>query len=312
MLSRVAENIYWMARSIERSENMARIIHVNTNLLLDLPSRYQVGWKPLIEITGTEELFEELYQSYSEKNVTSYLMASELNPGSIMRSISNARENARTMRDILPRETWEQINDVYLYCTKQLTKTMPQHRRYDFLKFIIQSAQQLTGQIMGTMTHNNAYDFLRMGRNLERADMTTRIIDVRSASLLPADTEELLPFENIQWMSLLKSMSAYQMYRQQMKASVRRELVLEFLLKDRQFPRAFMHCLAEVQECLSYLPNNEAPLRRVMHTRRVISDFDPEKLLQEDLRTFLDELQLHLADIHNSIGEAYFAAAVTA
>jgi len=162
------------------------------------------------------------------------------------------------------------------------------------------------------MTHNNAYDFLRMGRNLERADMTTRIIDVQSASLLSDVTEELLPFENIQWMSLLKSMSAYQMYRQQMKSSVRRDLVLEFLIKDRQFPRAYSHCLAEVQQCLSYLPNNEALLRLVMHTRRVISSFEPDKLLQEDLRSFLDDLQIHLAGIHNAIGEAYFASAVTA
>ena len=312
MLSRVAENIYWMARYIERAENIARVINVNANLLLDLPTRYTVGWKPLIEITGSDALFEDMYGSYSEKNVVTFLMADELNPGSILRCISDARENARTMRDILPRETWEQINDLYLYCKKQLAKAVPQNRRYDFLKFIIQNAQQITGQMMGTMTHNNAYDFLRMGRNLERADMTTRIIDVRSESLLPAAKEDLQPFENLQWMSVLKSMSAYQMYRQQMKASVRRELVLEFLIKDRQFPRAYSHCLAEVQECLSYLPNNEAPLRLVMHTRRMISNFDPEKLFQEDLRSFLDELQLHLAGIHDAVGQTYFATMVTA
>jgi uncharacterized alpha-E superfamily protein len=309
MLSRVAEHIYWMSRYFERAENIARVINVNANLLMDLPQRYKIGWKPLIEITGSEDLFEEMYQSYSEKNVTSFLISDSLSPGSILSAISSARENARTVRDILPRETWEHINDVYIYVKRQLARPVPQNRRYDFLKFIIQNVQLLTGQIMGTMTHNNAYDFLRMGRNLERADMTSRIIDVRSESLLIDETEELLPFENIQWMSLLKSMSAYQMYRQQMKTSVRREVVLEFLLKDRQFPRSFTHCLAEVQECLSYLPNNEKPIRLVMHTRRIVSDFDLTELRQQALRQFIDELQVYLADIHNAIGETYFAPA---
>ncbi|HKK07207.1 MAG TPA: alpha-E domain-containing protein [Gammaproteobacteria bacterium] len=307
MLSRVAENIYWMARYIERAENTARLINVNTHLLLDLPKDVRPGWEPLIHITGSEEFYRSLYEQAEERSVVRFLIGDLRNSSSILSSIGHARENARTIRDIIPREAWEQVNELYLNIKGQLQAGLSERRRYDYLKSVIQGAQQITGLLAGTMLHDFGYDFLRMGRNLERADMTTRIIDVRSANLLPTHAGELPPFEHAQWMSVLKSLTAYQMYRRHTQVAVRRTAVLQFLLQNRQFPRACYHCLGEVEACLHDLPRSDLLLRTVARLQRMISEAPVETLDHDRLHAFTDELQLGLADLHSQITATYFA-----
>lgn len=306
MLSRVAETIYWMARYIERAENTARLINVNGHLLLDLPRRVRLGWAPLIDITGSDELFYSRYEEADERHVVRFLVTDTINSGSILGSLHLARENARTIRDIIPREAWEQINQLYLQTRENTASSQGRRRREEYLRQVILGAQTITGMLAGTMTHDAGYDFLRMGRNLERADMTTRIIDVRSASLLPGLSEELTPFENIQWMSVLKSLTAYQMYRREMRLRVRRPDVLAFLLQERRFPRAFYHTLCEVENCLANLPHNEKPLGSLARLQKKVLNAKPQKLHQEELHKFIDQLQLGLARLHNQIAATYF------
>ncbi|QKT04014.1 alpha-E domain-containing protein [Ectothiorhodospiraceae bacterium 2226] len=306
MLSRVAEHLYWMARYAERAENSARLVNVNTHLLLDLPRGTRFGWEPLIDITGNDALFNELYPSHDERSVVKFLLADTRHPGALLNSLQQARENARTVRDIIPREAWEQVNDLYLSTKAQLPQALARARRYDFLKGVISGVQLLTGLLAGTMSHDAGYSFIRLGRNLERGDMTTRIIDVRSATLLPEAGGELPPFESIQWMSVLKSLSAYQMYRRLQQVRVQRGPVLNFLLQDRAFPRAFYHCLCEVQGCLQDLPQGEPALRVVTHLQRVVRDANPEHLDQQALHALMDTLQLGLGDVHEQIRQRYF------
>lgn len=308
MLSRVAENLYWVARYTERAENTARLINVNTNLLLDLPKTVAFGWNPLIEITGSEAMFHELYDEASERNVVKFLTGDINNPGSILNSLQRARENVRTMRDFLPREAWEQLNELYLTARSQLSAALSKHKRYDYLRSIISGTQRMVGIFASTITHDHGYDFLRLGRYLERADMTTRIIDVRSADLI-ADHGDLTPFYNIQWMSVLRSMSAYQMYRRQVQGPVRRVDVLRFLFQDRQFARSIYYCLFHAEAFLRHLPRNEVPLKRLAQLQRVVSEADLQQLKQQDLHDFIDELQRELATIHDQITVTYFAAA---
>jgi uncharacterized alpha-E superfamily protein len=307
MLSRVAEHIYWMARYIERAENMARLVNVNTGLQLDLPKAVRSGWAPLIAITGSKEIYEDLYKDFEERSVVKFIIGDTNNPSSILTALSSARENARTIRDIIPRETWEQVNELFLLAKTQLPAGLSQRRRYGYLKSIILGAQQITGLLAGTMTHDFGYDFLRLARNLERADMTSRIIDVRSASLLPHGPDLLQPFESIQWMSVLKSLTAYQMYRRQMQTSVRRALVLKFLLQDVQFPRSFYHCISEAEACLKNLPHNDIPLRTITQLQRVVSERDTDTMTPQELHEFIDDLQLALANVHDQIRANYFA-----
>lgn len=307
MLSRVAEHIYWMARYVERAEDTARVINVNAHLLLDLPRKLAFGWEPLIDICSNRTLFDELYAEPNERNVVKFMIGDIQNPGSIISSLGCARENARTVRDYIPREAWEQINEMHMQAKSQLAASLSQHRRFGYLRAVILGAQQLTGLLAGTMTNDAGYYFLRMGRNLERADMTTRIIDVRSANLLPEQAGDLTPFENIQWMSVLKSMTAYQMYRRQVQGPVRRRNVLGFLFRDRYFPRAFYHCLCEVESCLQKLPHNDKPLQTMARLQQRIAEANVGELGQDALHEFIDDLQLALIELHDQITAAYFA-----
>lgn len=312
MLSRVAENTYWLARYIERAENTARLINVTSNLVLDLPKKFSFEWGTLVDITGSTVLFNERYAAADDRSVVKFLVGDVNNPGSVISSLDSARENARTIRDIIPRETWEQINHLYMRCKGNLQLGVSRQGRYDYLRWAILGTQTITGMLAGTMTHDAGYDFLRMGRNLERADMTTRIIDVRTANLLAEQSTDLAPFENIQWMSVLKSLTGYQMYRRTMQVRVRRPDVLKFLFQDRRFPRAFYHAVCEVESCLRDLPRNDAPLRLITQLQRLVLDSKPEHLSQEELHQYVDELQAHLAEVHDQISATYFSTAVPA
>ncbi len=308
MLSRVAEHLYWMARYLERAENTARLVNVNGSLILDLPKHARPGWASLISITGADELFYRLYpDGAAEGHVVKFMLADDENPGSILSSIRSARENARTIRDIIPREAWEQINELHLKARENLASGLSPKWRYAFLSEVILSIQMISGILNGGMSHDAGYEFMSIGCNLERADMTTRIIDVRSLNLSQKDQAEALkPFENILWMSVLKSLTAWQMYRRHMQASVRRDAVLKFLLQDHQFPRAFRFCLDKVETCLNLLPRNEAVQKTLLPLKQQIVATNPEKLGQAELMDYIDELQIKLGDIHVAIGKTYF------
>jgi uncharacterized alpha-E superfamily protein len=306
LLSRVAENIYWLARYIERAENTARLVKVNTFLLLDLPRRIAPGWGPLLAITGAEEAFFRRYREAGERQVTKFLIAGTDNPGAILPSLQAARENCRTIRDSVPREGWEQINGLFLYARDQLAAGLSRRGRDAYLNRIILGSQTIAGLLAGTMNHDAGYQFLRIGRNSERADMTTRIIDVRSASLLPelADVQE--QFNTVQWMSVLKSLTAYQMYRRTMQARVGRDAVLRFLLQRPEFPRSVAHCLGEVERGVQWLGGDRATLAALAGLRDTLRQARPDTLDPRGLHGFLDGIQLALIRIQDALAGAYF------
>ena len=310
MLSRVACNVYWLTRYLERAENTARLINVHGNLLLDLPGKKVLaGWEPLIAITGNETLFYEYYRSANETNVIKFLLADERNPSAILSALKQTRENLRTTRDLIPRETFEELNDFYLYAQDRIKQGISRRNRYIFMQQVIRASQHITGILHGTMSHDVAYNFMRIGCYLERADMTSRILDARSANLLAQlDDAELTPFENIQWMSVLKSLSAYQMYRQHVRLRVQGADVLKFLLQDNEFPRAYFYCLERIGYCLKGLPKHQAPLRQLRSVQRQIKGADVYVLAhdKQDLHQFIDQLQLGLAKLHSSIQSTYF------
>ncbi|MDH3640421.1 MAG: alpha-E domain-containing protein, partial [Gammaproteobacteria bacterium] len=236
MLSRVAERLYWMARDIERAENTARLVHVYTDTMLDLPKGVGLYWGQLLEITGIDEAFGENYQRAGQGRIIKFMLAGEKNPGSLLCSLGAARENTRTTRDQMPSEAWEHINELYLFAKKRLARPISRIRLLEFLSDVVMRCQQIAGLLAGTMSHGYGYQFVRLGRNLERADMTTRILDIGSAALL-AQEGEVERLENRLWMNVLRSLSAYQMYRQNVRRRIRREDVIGYLVQDVRFPR---------------------------------------------------------------------------
>ena len=310
MLARVVENVYWLSRYLERAENTARIIGVNTNLLLDLPGGIAPGWLPLVDISGNRARYDLQYGDKGaraeERDVVQFLVADRDNPGSICSSLHMARENARTLREILPTESWELLNQFFAEFSRDLATGTTKRARFEFLKRIVVALQTIAGMLDGTMNRNDAHTFMMLGRNLERADMTSRIVDVRSAQLLPAETPELRPFESVQWMSVLKSLSGYQMYRLKMRTRVKRTDVLQFLLRDDQFPRSCQFCLTQIETSLRALPRSEGVMEVLETAVSFIERAPLATLDQPGLHELIDRIQLNVINVHNMIAEIYF------
>lgn len=305
MLSRVAENLCWYGRYLERAEDLGRMINVNGHLMLDLPRHMAPGWAPLIRITGGQALFDELYETPGERQVVRFLLADPRHPGSVLSCLSQARENLRAARDLLPREVWEQTNDLYLLAQEQLAGNLSKRRRQDFIDLMIRRCQQLIGMLSDIMSHDYAWDFILLGRYHERADMTTRILDVRSAHLLRG-LDDILPFEQLQWMSVLKSLTAYQMYRRHVRLRVRGPDVLRFLLGNPRFPRSVAFCLSAMAERLEELPDHEDVLVAVARLKRMVDQVDADALADGGLSEFVDRVQLELIGVGEMIRQTWF------
>jgi uncharacterized alpha-E superfamily protein len=312
MLSRVAENIYWMARYLERAEDVARLIHVNASLALDLPKGLSPIWSQLIAITGAEPAYNST--DYDERSVLKFLISDTTSPVSIVSCLFSARENARTIRDVIPREVWETINTAYLKAKESAPHALTKRNRFAFLAEVIGECQSITGILAGTMNHDAGYTFLRIGRNLERADMTSRIIDIRSANLVPdvgdVKVDAKATYDNLQWMSVLKSLSGYQMYRRQMQIRVRRQDVLRFLIQSDIFPRAISHCIREVQTYVQHLHNHDKVQLVIMRIKRQLENDDITQLQQSDLAQYIDILQIGFGQLHDELAKIYFSGEI--
>lgn len=308
MLSRSAERLYWFARYIERAENTARLMLVHHHLILDLPKHVRPSWGLLIDVLGANEEFEKTGKKISEKNANEFVFGSRENFGSIISSLKAARENIRTTREVMPSDAWERVNSLYLSVARRGKQGLPRSTRHKVLNDIILRCQQITGMLSGTMNEDEAYQFIRIGRNLERADMTTRIIDVGSAQLLENDDnhEEGNTYRAALWVSVLKSLSAHQMYNQHVSNRINASDVLAFLLQSKLFPRSDIHALQEIKSSISSLPRAEEPVKIIDEVQQELSDAKIPSLRGKELHAFIDELQLHLEQIHEIIFKTWF------
>jgi len=307
MLSRVAENIYWLARYLERAEDTARLINSMTNLLLDLPRNAEVEWSELIKVTGAEEQFDELFEDRrDERTVMRFLISDQRNPSAIITCINMARENARVSRDLIPNEIWEQVNELYHYSSEYAKGSISRRRRGDFMSGLIRRCQTMTGIIMGTLPHDDAFRFLDMGYSLERADMSSRIIDVAVANLLPEEEEINPAFATVRWISVLKSLNAFQAYRQQGVIGVSGPSVLEYLLHGSEFPRSVKHCLDAIAHCLSKIHKPQAARRQLKQLLQELEAVDTRRLKRSSLHRYIDNFQLGISQLHTAIYDTYF------
>ncbi|MGQ0700989.1 MAG: alpha-E domain-containing protein [Panacagrimonas sp.] len=307
MLSRVANNLYWFGRYLQRAENTARLINVNANLLLDLPKNVTFGWEALVQIVGADPLFRERYPDYSESNVLRFLMLDEKHDGSILSSLHSAREILRTSRDTVPRDVWEKLNDLHYFVQERGEMVTSRTRRQEFLQRVIDGSVLVYGTLTSNMSRDVGFQFLKVGTHIEQADMTTRILDVRSTSLIETGPKhDLAPFYNIQWMSVLRSLTAYQMYRRHVRARVNRTGVLRFLLQNREFPRSVMFCFGTIGSSLPHLPQNRNVERTLWRARALVQDASIDRLVEKGLSEFIDEIQVGLGEMHEAFVQAYF------
>lgn len=290
---------------------MARLLHVFSALQLDLPKGTKLGWQSLIQITGHDTYFSTKYKQENERNVVKFLL-SEKNGISLVDMLVLARENARTTREIMPTEAFELINDLYHFARDHAEKGLHRAERNNILEQIVSRAQQIGGLLAGSMSRDEAYSFVRLGRSLERADMTTRVIDVDAQKLMPqleverAEPEAREPYDNILWMNVLRSSSAYQMYRQHVQERVNGADVAKFLLQNEQFPRSAAHNLTTLTKVLAKLPNSGKVTWQVNKTRRLVRNADLQGLMQRGLLEHLDQVQQEIGKVHYKIADTWF------
>jgi len=307
MLSRVAERIYWIGRYLERTENTARLINVYANLLFDLPKGVPLGWELLPNIMGGREAYDKHYQKVDERNVIKFVMMDKSFSGSVLNSASSARENARTTREILPNEAWELINELNLFVNDNAASINARNKRIHFLVGLIRRCQHISGMLAGTMSRDVAYNFMIMGRNIERADMTSRILDTGAIDVVDPDDEFYSAYANILWLNVLDSLGAEQMFRKQVRERVDQKSVLNFLLQNRTYPRSITNCLEVFENALHSFPKHEATQRCISHTKLHLKTTDIASLNGIKLHEFLDELQMNFNNIHNEVASTWFS-----
>ncbi len=314
MLSRVAESIFWMSRYIERAENVARFIDVNLNLTIDLGLGIEGHgqWAPLIYTTGDQKVFTEAYGEPTQENVLKFLAFDDKNGNSIRMCLRRARENARTVRDMISSTMWEEINKAYLMVEGASRMQFNLEELFEFFSRVRLASHLLEGVTDATMSHGEAWHFARVGQMLERADKTSRILDVKYYLLLPNVNDIGTPVDTIQWSALLKSASALEMYRKA-HGRITPAAVVEFLVLDREFPRAVQYCLAAAEESvLAVSGNTRGPLRnpaehQLGRLRSELSYVGVQEIIKGGLHEFIDGFQKKLNLVGEAIHNTFFA-----
>ncbi len=312
MLSRVADSIYWLGRYIERAENYARFIDVNFNLMLDLPPGLKEQWQPLIAATGDLDAYKNRFETFDRKQTIFFLAFDLENPNSMFSSITKARENARTVREKITKESWEKLNEVYLFVQEGVSrKVWEQEDPREFITNVKYKVQLLYGIADNSVARTEGWYFMRLGQFLERADKTSRILDVKYHILLPSPKEVGTTLDILQWMALLKSVSGFNIYRQ-IYGNIESSKIVEFLVLNKFFPRSIYFCLIEAEDCL--LKISESPTRGYRNNAEKhlgalcahLEYSDVNDVINLGLHEFLDDIQLKLIHISNAIHNNFF------
>lgn len=310
MLSRVANSIYWMSRYLERADNVARFVRVNAHLILDMGwERETAQWEPLVLASGDENDFLKRYSEYDEHSVVRFLTFDRKNPNSILSCVQSARESARTVREIISSEMWETINSLY-----HLVEKNSRRRRIDDLQEFftqIHNANHLfTGYIENTMSHGEAWHFARLGKLLERADKTGRMLDVKYFLLLPSTDYFDSPYDTVEWGAVLKSVSGFEMYRKQFHRANFRD-VTQFLVLDPYFPRSIHYCVNAAVDSLKNITDmlevSTPAEREIEKLQATLEDTKIEILLDNGLHEFVDAFQFNLNVVDETLYNSFFS-----
>jgi uncharacterized alpha-E superfamily protein len=318
MLSRVADSLYWMSRYVERAENIARILDVNLQLLLDLPAlspdNMKALWDPVLRSTGDGEDFYAHYKLATSEKVIEFLTLNPKNPNAIVNCLTSARENARHVREQISLEMWEEINRTYLWIKSQTLKKILRQGPYEFFTQVKNASHLFQGITDGTMTHGEDWDFIQVGKYLERADMTTRILDANDEIFVTRPASSLTG-GTLQWSAILRSCSSHDAYRKFYVAQVDPDKVVEFLILNESFPRSIRFSVQALNEELRRISGagDEHFTNKVEKlTGRLVSELNFSAL--EDIKTvgmhrYMDELQIRLNAIGESIHTTYLSTA---
>jgi uncharacterized alpha-E superfamily protein/transglutaminase-like putative cysteine protease len=321
LLARVAEQAYWGGRYLERVEDMARIVHVHGETHVDLPVGADIGWRPLLDVCGSDRTSGEGWDrapsnldctregvgQAGERVVVEHVVADRDNPSSILRSLEAARENLRAARPVIPREVWELVNDLWLNLSSTADQIASREIRVQWLRRAMDECARVNGVLVSTMRRDEAMAFISIGQQIERAEMTARLIRARADDV---GARERQGYDEVHWMALLRCAAAYQPFRRAMPARPDNGAALRFLLQDEAFPRAVSSCLSELRSTLKRLPENEDVLAACTDASVLVADAPVDRLSVPQLRHLASDLQESLLAIHQALVATYFRPGV--
>jgi uncharacterized alpha-E superfamily protein len=310
LLARYADCIFWLARYVERAENLARILDVNETFSRD--SRGGQNWRSIVQLNSDEECFFATHDAAASQNVVNFYVIDGENPTSIVSTVRYARENARTLRPLISTEMWVQLNVFYNRLTELRAEDLAPGNLAALFAMIKEACQTHTGITEGTFFRDQGWYFYQIGRYIERADQTTRLLDIKYHLLLPSPSDVGSPVDVSQWNALLRSAAGYHAYRRLHAASTTPARVTGFMLLNNAFPRSVHHCVREVGRLLGEvkshhgLRNGNDAAEELDRLQAVLGTYEISEILRSGLHEFLDSIQRQLMAVTRELSIAFF------
>ncbi len=309
MLGKTAGGLYWMFRSLERAENTARLVEAGFRIALTRSTSAEAEWKSVIVTSASQAAYTAKYGHYDSESVVHFLLQDTDNPSSVLSVIKAARDNARLVRTGLTSEVWTSVNETWMVLTELLKSPIPQTELPAALAVIRAQSAVVRGALHGTMLRNDIYDFCRLGTFVERMDSTARIIDVKYYSLLPAPSFVGSRLDNVQWETILRSVSAHRSFRWAAEGDFTASAIANFLILDGRMPRSLRFCASKIVDNLGYLGlEDENPKPSLQLAEKLcarLKDRDIGSIFEEGLHEFLLSVINENARIGQQIEQDY-------
>jgi uncharacterized alpha-E superfamily protein len=305
MLSRRAKLLYWMSRYLERSNFTSRLLITTNELQLDLTLDDEISWKPLLTVVDLNKDYLKLNKKYSEKKVIDYFIFNKNNSSSIINSLSRSKENSLVVRDILPEQSIIKLNELLIKFNKSISKKNSKKNNLKLLNNVILGSQNFMYSTDLEMQRNIDYQFLRLGRFLERTDMMIRIL--QSQGLRSKQHKKGYEYLTLEWINILKSISAFQAYRQYSQQDISISDIINFFLKTDTFPRSINWNLNQIERATYRISKKNDLIKNV---KEIKADINKYKIKTNDLDNFLfflEKMLKKLDDLNNKIQKNYFS-----
>jgi uncharacterized alpha-E superfamily protein len=305
MLSRRAKLLYWMSRYLERSNFTSRLLITTNELQLDLTLDDEISWKPLLTVVDLNKDYLKLNKKYSEKKVIDYFIFNKNNSSSIFNSLSRSKENSLVVRDILPEQSIIKLNELLIKFNKSISKKNSKKNNLKLLNNVILGSQNFMYSTDLEMQRNIDYQFLRLGRFLERTDMMIRIL--QSQALRSKQHKKGYEYLTLEWINILKSISAFQAYRQYSQQDISISDIINFFLKTDTFPRSINWNLNQIERATYRISKKNDLIKNV---KEIKADINKYKIKTNDLDNFLfflEKMLKKLDDLNNKIQKNYFS-----
>jgi uncharacterized alpha-E superfamily protein len=305
MLSRRAKLLYWMSRYLERSNFTSRLLITTSELQLDLALEDEISWKPLLTVMELNKDYLKLNKKYSERKIIDYFIKDKKNPSSLVNSLFYSKENSLVVRDILPEQSILKLNELLITFNKSIIKKNSKKNNLKLLNKIIQGSQNFMYSTDLEMQRNIDYQFLRLGRFLERTDMMIRIL--QSQVLRSKQHKKGYEYLTLEWINILKSISAFQAYRQYSQQDISISDIINFFLKTNTFPRSINWNLNQIERATYRISKKNDLIKNVKEIKKDINKYKIKTDNLDNFLLFLEKILKKLNTLNNQIQKNYFS-----